>query len=156
MKQDGGLLCCYLSRPSGRRDPGTVYLRSSAGWRSPFRHQNMFVDSYQFFRALTQLTFEPRNGFLLRENQNRALCFLPRIHEPVKSEENFSVSRRGVWLVDGNIGTSHQRCLSQRRNRPNRSVQAQIKNQSRYMGIIDSYLAIRRDEWNCGFRKRLG
>src|SRR5262249_41762159 len=100
--------------------------------------------------------FEPRNGFLLRENQNRALCFLPRIHESVKSEENFFVSRRGVWLVDGNIGTSHQRCLSQRRNRPNRSVQAQIKNQSRYMGIIDSYLAIRRDEWNCGFRKRLG
>src|SRR5262249_57033217 len=89
MKQDWGLLRCYLSRPSGRRDPGTAYLRSSAGWRSPFRHQNMFVDSYQFFRALTQLTFEPRNGFLLRENQNRALCFLPRIHES-RSEEHTS------------------------------------------------------------------
>src|SRR5215510_10396310 len=132
-------------------------MRSSEGADgSRFGHQNMFVDSYQFFRALTQLAFEPGNGLLLRENQNRALRFLPCIYELVKSEENSSVSRRGVWLVDGNIGTSHQRCLSWRRNRPNGSVEAQIKNQSRYMGIIDSYLAVRRDEWGCGFRKRLG
>src|SRR5262245_11572444 len=116
----------------------------------------MLVDSDQFFRALTQLTFEPRNVLLLRKNQNRTLCFLPRIQELVKSDENFSVSRRRVRLMGGNIGTSHQRRFLQRRNRPNGSVQAQIKSQSCYVGIIDSYLAVRRDEWGCGFCKRLG
>src|SRR5262245_47858075 len=116
----------------------------------------MFGYFYQLFRTLAQLAFEPWNGLLFRENQNRALRFLPRIHELVKSEENFSVSRRGVRLVCGNIGASHQRCFSQRRNRPNASVQVQINSQSCYMGIVNGYLSVRRDEWGCGFRKRLG
>src|SRR5262245_18819942 len=144
-------VCCYiyLSRPFRALKSRYGISEITEGWRSPFRHQNMFVDSYQFFRALTQLTFDAGNVLLLRENQNRTLRFLPRIQELVKSDKNFSVSRRWVRLMYGNIGTSLQRRFLQRRNRPIRSVLAQIKSKSCYAGIIDSYLAVRIDELSC-------